>query len=103
MDTSFSSVYLGEKKKITKNNMKLISNQIVLSPFLLLSFSLLLTYHSHGFSTENRTKTVQQAALYAVEKKQMDFIQARAELETSTTSPTGKAMNDSEESEQKEN
>ena len=39
--------------------------------------------------------------LYPVEKKQMDSIQARAELEENTTSPTGKAINGSEESNQK--
>lgn len=41
--------------------------------------------------------------LYTVEKKQMESFQARAELETNTTSPTGKAINDSEESERKKN
>jgi len=61
MDTSFSSIYL-RGKKISKNNMILISAQSyesAISPFLPLSFSCLLTYLSHMFSTENRgTKTV---------------------------------------------
>lgn len=64
---------------------------------LLFSFNLSLT---QVFYRKQKDKNTFKAVLYPLEKKLMDSIQARAKVEANTTSPTGKAVGDSEERKQ---